>query len=73
MTVLLALNVALFLCAAAAAALVAWAGWELSGDDDEHPSDRGDGGSGGVRWLPAADLPGGPPVVAGPDDLARSA
>lgn len=72
MTNLMILNVGLFLCTAAAAALVAWLGWELSGDDDERRSGRGGGGP-GVDPRPLADLPGGPQPAAGRDDLARSA
>lgn len=72
MTILI-LNVGLFLCLVAAGAFAAWVGWEISGDDGERRSGRGDGGAGVGPGPPLAGLPGGPLVDAGPDDLACSA
>jgi hypothetical protein len=72
LTLVIAVNVALFIFVAAAAVLIAWLGWSLAGPDSER-----DGGAPGAP-RPAMPLPPRlPPPTApwqpsAPDDLANS-
>lgn len=72
LTLVVVVNVVLFLFVAAAAVFIAWLGWSLAGPD----SDPGSGGPGvphpTMPLPPSLPAPVAPWQPSGPDDLANS-